>query len=108
MKNTQNIRKELNERKERSAWGRGVQAFALELLNNVDEWQETDDSIIIPDGRKDLEALLLNGASDWIDYSWGGERFNIRRRYRRTALHVVRIEKDEERTKTSEQPRRMA
>lgn len=46
----------------RSAWGRGVKAYALELL---EDWDEA--------GREYLtEGDLLNGARDWGEYSWGG------------------------------------
>lgn len=46
----------------RSAWSRGVQVYALELL---EDWEGS--------GRDYLtEADLLNGARDWSAYSWGG------------------------------------
>lgn len=72
MKNTQDIRKALNERKERSAWGRGVKAYAFDLLENVDERQTYDADIIIAEEKKALECLLLNGTENWNEYSWGG------------------------------------
>lgn len=51
--------------KTRSAWERGVKEYAVELVENLD----TDD---IPECRRDLKKLLLNGAETWDDYSWGG------------------------------------
>ncbi len=55
----------------RSAWDKGVQAYALELLDNYEEavkWAE-DNGKAIP---RLSEAVLLNGATDWKQYSWGG------------------------------------
>lgn len=51
--------------KTRSAWARGVKEYAVELVENID----TDD---IPECRRDLEKILLNGAESWDEYSWGG------------------------------------
>ena len=57
----------------RSAWKRGVNAYALELLEELDEaiaggYFAADD---LNDGKK-LSAQLLNGAKDWTQYSYGG------------------------------------
>jgi len=57
----------------RSAWGRGVTAYALELLDSIEEavkggWLPLDE-LETAEGRK---AAMLNGASDWAQYSWGG------------------------------------
>ena len=52
------------ERSARSAWKRGVYDYAYMLLDNrydVKEFHETD-----------LKEVLLNGASSWHEYSWGG------------------------------------
>lgn len=54
-------------RKDRSAWDRGVNAYALELLDNLAD--------LTPDDLRDraiIRAALLNGASDWQQYSYGG------------------------------------
>lgn len=51
----------------RSAWSKGVIAYALELLDNLAE--------LAPDDLADPETVrrvLLNGASDWEQYSYGG------------------------------------
>lgn len=51
----------------RSAWSRGVIAYALELLDNLAE--------LTPDDLADPEAVrrgLLNGADNWQQYSYGG------------------------------------
>lgn len=49
----------------RSAWNRGVKAYALELLEELPKNVEYG-------SIQSLEADLLNGAQDWNQYSWGG------------------------------------
>lgn len=51
----------------RSAWARGVKAYALELLDNLAEL--TADQLADPAA---VRAALLNGAEDWQEYSDGG------------------------------------
>lgn len=54
-------------RKDRSAWDRGVNDYALELLDNLAE--------LAPEDLKDRATVrfaLLNGASGWQQYSYGG------------------------------------
>ena len=48
--------------KARSAWSKGVKAFAFDLLENLE-------------GRAINKENLLNGASDWSQYSYGGCAF---------------------------------
>ena len=60
----QNIRKALEERTDRSAWDKAVTIYALELMEEFSE-NYTDDEEI-------TKEKLLNGASDWNQYSWGG------------------------------------
>lgn len=62
-----------NKSANRSAWGRGVTVYALELLEELAEaiqggWLSLDDLDSVQ-GRK---RAMLNGASDWAQYSWGG------------------------------------
>ena len=49
----------------RSAWGRGVKEYAFELIDTI----EDEDAF---SNRRMLEKALLNGASNWSEYSWGG------------------------------------
>ena len=49
-----------------SAWSRGVSAYAWELFDDLRENGEFPESIAL------LDKALLNGASDWAEYSWGG------------------------------------
>lgn len=57
---------ELNTRKDRSAWDKGVTAYATELAESLGNWEKQPESIA------ELKEMMLNGASDWNAYSWGG------------------------------------
>lgn len=57
----------LSSLKFRSTWDRGVQAYALDLLDEVKD----SDLENITD-RRGLEKLLLNGARNWEHFSRGG------------------------------------
>ena len=64
------ITAELKARKDRSAWDRGVNAYALELVQELEE-------LTVYEGRnpkpgKECREWMLNGARDWKQYSWGG------------------------------------
>lgn len=61
------IEKAIKERKERSAWARGVKEYALELIDNLDNLDDDDLTSFAM-----VSKALLNGASDWAQYSWGG------------------------------------
>lgn len=67
------IRQFIKYRKCRSAWDKGVNEYAFELLDKLVE--------SIEDGYFDFEDIdneslvakqLLNGATSWSEYSWGG------------------------------------
>lgn len=49
----------------RSAWARGVKAYALDLI------AELPDNVDYGSAET-LKADMLNGARDWNQYSWGG------------------------------------
>ena len=59
------IENAIKARKPRSAWNRGVQTYALELLADLPRDEEYSNA-------KLLVKALLNGASSWDQYSWGG------------------------------------
>ena len=61
MKTQKQIRADIQSLSPRSAWGRGVQAYALDLLENLAE-----------DNLEPIRENLLNGARDWRQYSEGG------------------------------------
>lgn len=61
---------ELEARKDRSAWGRGVNAYALELVEELEERADYEGRT--PENGKECMEWMLDGASDWSEYSWGG------------------------------------
>ena len=61
---------ELEAQKDRSAWGRGVNAYALELLEELKERAAYEGRN--PEPGKECREWMLNGAQDWAQYSWGG------------------------------------
>lgn len=60
----QDTKKVLEERTDRSAWDKAVTIYALELVEDFIE--------NYPDNEEVTKEKLLNGASDWKQYSWGG------------------------------------
>lgn len=66
-------RDNLTTRKNRTAWEKGVTAYALDLLDDLEEYISGGyfDPSNLGDKVK-LKEALLNGASDWKQYSWGG------------------------------------
>lgn len=56
--------------KARSAWARGVREYALDLVENLNQYGDIDPTDLI--SRKLVESYLLNGAADWTQYSGGG------------------------------------
>ena len=64
--------------KARSCWCRGVCDFAIDLLNNyVDvcigcESCKKWDEFIKDAEERGLQRVLLKGAKDWHNFSWGG------------------------------------
>ena len=49
----------------RSAWSRGVQAYAVELVEDLDDSADLSNEVM-------LQKELLNGAQSWAQYSEGG------------------------------------
>ena len=64
------IRAELEARKARSAWDRGVTAYALDLVDDLEERAAYEGRI--PEPGKECREWMLNGAQNWSEYSWGG------------------------------------
>ena len=60
----------LEAHKDRSAWGRGVNAYALELGEELRERAAYEGRN--PEPGKECREWMLNGAQDWNQYSWGG------------------------------------
>ena len=62
--------KELEVRKDRSAWDKGVTMYALELVEELRERTAYEGRN--PEPGKECREWMLNGAQDWNQYSWGG------------------------------------
>lgn len=70
MASLKQIKNELDNKKIRSAWNRGVLLYALELFDNIEEHSKFT-------GLSNYDAvslykIMLNGAKDWHEYSYGG------------------------------------
>lgn len=67
------IREKVNACKARSTWDRGVLIYANELLDeiaeNIEHGYYHEDDLGAP---KMLDEMMLNGARDWDQYSYGG------------------------------------
>lgn len=67
---TEKITAELNNHKDRSAWDKGVNVYALELVEKLAEriaYEKRE-----PENLQKLRAWMLNGATSYEDYSYGG------------------------------------
>jgi hypothetical protein len=72
MKTISDLRTTLENVKPRSAWDKGVKSYAFDLLDRYEEYCEYErEDRLLPL----MEKTLLNGASDWYSYSWGGCSF---------------------------------
>lgn len=67
---TEQLRQYIDGQPTRSAWSRGVKYYAGYLLDNFEEYAKYN----INNGQcvELTEAVLLNGAADWSQYSYGG------------------------------------
>lgn len=61
---------ELEARNDRSAWAKGVNAYAIELVEELEERAAYEGRN--PEPGKECKEWMLNGAQDWSQYSWGG------------------------------------
>lgn len=69
-KNIQAVANEVNNTTTRSAWSKGVKAYALDILANFEEWrkwnEENGESVPELD-----ERTALNGADNWQHWAAG-------------------------------------
>ena len=70
-KNIQAVANEVEKAKTRSAWSRGVKAYALDLLANFYDWSEYNEREGEELPTLD-EVTALNGAKDWSAWAYGG------------------------------------
>ena len=70
-KNIQAVANIIENIKTRSAWSKGVKAYALEMLERFEEWRKYNE-----ENGHELptidERTALNGASDWDEWAYGG------------------------------------
>ena len=52
--------------KVRGAWNKGVKWYALYLIEQLEDYTK-----VVPN-RAEIESVLLNGAKDWKQFSYGG------------------------------------
>lgn len=73
MENIEKLYQSIESEKQRSAWDKGVSAYALELVEQLGEQIGGGyfDELNLSEPKK-VRAALLNGAADWSQYSWGG------------------------------------
>ena len=83
MTNIEKVYQSIENEKQRSAWNKGVNEYALELVEQLGEQISNGyfDELDLSDSEK-VRAALLNGARDWqhpdneyaawSTYSWGG------------------------------------
>lgn len=75
MKNINEVISHIQSEKLRSAWDKGVAAYALDLLNEYVENSEynglKENNFMIEDSPS-FRKNMLNGAQDWSEYSEGG------------------------------------
>ena len=67
------IKNELEKEQGRSAWRRGVINYAWELFDNIEQrenWLGLNSDIEYKVAA--LDEIMLNGAQNWSNYSWGG------------------------------------
>ena len=64
------IRAQLEARKDRSAWDKGVTKYAFELVEELEERASYEGRN--PAAGEECREWMLNGARDWNAYSWGG------------------------------------
>lgn len=63
----------LEQRKDRSAWSRGVNEYAIDMLQQLTDYYK--DGYISGEDLENCTACqiaALNGARNWSEYSWGG------------------------------------
>lgn len=65
MKTIKELKQTIEAQPARSAWDKAVKVYAYELIEEMDDNKEFYGS---PADKKEL----LNGASGWNEYSWGG------------------------------------
>lgn len=70
------LREAIGQAKLRGAWDRGVAAYEIELLDEIEEYNNyctrENKAFNIPKTKNEFEKICLNGAKSWYQYSHGG------------------------------------
>lgn len=72
MKTINDVRKGLEAYSCRSAWSKGVNLYAFELLDKLEEQREYNNADKHIHPLDDIKTEMLNGADSWSQYSYGG------------------------------------
>lgn len=64
------MKNQINAKRCRSAWDKGVRLYALELIDSLEERAQYEGEN--PANVREVERWALNGAMDWTQYSEGG------------------------------------
>ena len=72
MMNIEDAKRIVETSKARSAWRKGVTLYALDFLDNLNEYITCGDIKEIPTNHEELKKVLLNGAVTWEEYSYNG------------------------------------
>jgi len=67
MKTINEIIEAINNENSRIAWNNGVKEYAVMIIENFNDEDFKDVST-----REELKKILLNGADNWYQYSYGG------------------------------------
>ena len=87
MTQIEQVRKELNKWNDRSAWNKGVAEYALELRDNADYALQSGRQL---NNLSEWKEVMLNGATDWKEYSYGGFALIYNEDIAKKTLHAVR------------------
>lgn len=69
--NIQAVANEVNNTKTRSAWDKGVKAYAFHILAQFEDWRRFNESEGLECPELD-ERTALNGADNWSHWAYGG------------------------------------
>lgn len=58
---------QLEAQRNRSKWDKGVNQYAVEMINSIENLDQE-----VPSNEQELKNALLNGASSWEEYSKDG------------------------------------
>lgn len=66
------VHDKLSKRKDHSAWDKGVTRYAHDMLDTLEQSDVIDPENIAFESWTEAEKIMLNGATSWNQYSYGG------------------------------------